>query len=399
MKKLLISMVIASLALTGLAGCSSTGKTNEGEGDATAEKVVIEIGVESSYKEYYEEVTKAYTEKNPNVTFKISETGMFDLLDSLEAQRGNSADVFMIPNDRVGDLAQKKLITALDVDLSEYTETAQTAVEFEGQKYFLPLSTDTTLLLYNKALTTEVPSTLKEIDPNDWSAKLTDFYVAAGLFYSNGSYIFGDSTDDIGLNNDAAIKAGEAIQSLYSSKVAHWEALKEEEAGYNQQSDNFAKGQLKYVIDGPWKIADFVKAGLAEENIGVAVIPSWDGTEAYKPLTGTKGLAVNAYSDVKDEAVKFVASLANTDDATKWYQMTKEVNPNTNVVYEEGSVAQVVLEATKQGTSMPTDPSFGKCWTPMADALKQIASGGDVKESLNAAVEIIKNDIAAMKSN
>lgn len=398
MKKLLISMVIASLTLTGLAGCSNGGKSNEG-GNEEAKDVVIEIGVEASYKDYYEQVTKAYTEAHPNVTFKISETGMFDLLDSLEAQRGNSADVFMIPNDRVGDLAQKKLITPLEVDLSEYTETAQTAVEFEGKKYFVPLSTDTTLLLYNKALTTEVPKTLKEIDPNDWSAKLTDFYVAAGLFYSNGSYIFGDSSDDIGLNNDDAIKAGQAIQSLYSSKVAHWEALKEEEAGYNQQSDNFAKGKIKYVIDGPWKVADFVKAGLAEENIGATVIPSWDGKENYKPLTGTKGVAVNAYSDVKDEAMDFVASLATSENANKWYEMTKEVNPNVNVKYAEGSLAETVLEATKNGTSMPTDPSFGKVWVPMADALKQIANGGDVKASLDAAVEIIKNDIAAMKSN
>lgn len=398
MKKLLISMVIASLTLTGLAGCSNSGKSNEG-GTEEAKDVVIEIGVEASYKDYYDQVTKAYTEAHPNVTFKISETGMFDLLDSLEAQRGNSVDIFMIPNDRVGDLAQKKLITPLEVDLSEYTETAQTAVEFEGKKYFVPLSTDTTLLLYNKALTTEVPKTLKEIDPNDWSAKLTDFYVAAGMFYSNGSYIFGDSSEDIGLNNDNAISAGQAIQSLYSSKVAHWEALKEEEAGYNQQSDKFAKGEIKYVIDGPWKVADFVKAGLAEENIGTAVIPSWDGKENYKPLTGTKGVAVNAYSDVKDEAMDFVASLTTSENANKWYEMTKEVNPNVNVKYEEGSLAETVLEATKNGTSMPTDPSFGKCWVPMADALKQIANGGDVKASLDAAVEIIKNDIAAMKSN
>ena len=367
--------------------------------DSTDEgkKVELEIGVEKSYVPYFEEVTETYTEEHPNVTFKVTESKMFDILDSLEAQKGNSADIFMMPNDRVGDLAQKKLVADLgDVDLSKYTETAQTATEFEGGHYFLPFSTDTTLLLYNKTLTDSQPKTLKELNPKDWAAKFTDFYVAGGLFYSNGSYIFGDNTDDIGLNNEGAYATGKVVKELYNSGEDHWEALKEETAGYEQMVEKFAKGELTYIIDGPWKVADLVSAGLAEENIGAMPIPSWDGTNEYKPLTSTKGLAVNAYCKDKEEAINFIKSLATKENAEKWYTSTKEVNPHTEVVYEDGSLAKVVLDATSKGTSMPTDPAFGKVWVPMADALKQIANGGDVKESLDSAIEIIKNDIAAM---
>lgn len=389
MKKLFALFMITTLALT---GCSKGGSSDKGD----TKDVTIKVGVEKSYIPYYEEVTKAYTEANPNVKFKITESKMFDLLDSLEAQKGNSADVFMMPNDRIGDLADKKLISDVSADLSKYTETAQTAAKYKDKNYFVPLSTDTTLLFYNKDLTTKVPKTLKEINPKDWSAKFTDFYVAAGLFYSNGSYIFGSSTTDLGLNNDGAVKAGEAVKSLYGSKVAHWEALKEEEAGYNEQVDNFVKGKITYVIDGPWKVADFVKAGLAEDKIGFTSIPSWDGTKDYKPLTGTKGLAVNAYSDVKEEALKFVNSLATKEYAEKWYTLTKEVNPHTEIKYEDGTLAKTVLEATTKGTAMPTDPALGKTWEPMADALKQIANGGNVKKSLDSAVSTIKAGIDAL---
>lgn len=390
MKKLLALFMITTLALTGCSKGTSSDKSD-------SKDITIKVGVEKTYMPYFEDVTKAYTKANPNVKFKLTETKMFDLLDSLEAQKGNSADVFMMPNDRIGDLADKKLITNIDADLSKYTKTAQTAAHYQDKNYFLPLSTDTTLLFYNKDLTTSIPKTLKELDPKDWSAKYTDFYVAAGLFYANGSYIFGKSNTDLGMNNAGGVKAGEEIKALYSSKVPHWEALKEEEAGYNEQVDNFVKGKLKYVIDGPWKVADFVKAGLAEDKIGYAPIPSWDGSHEYKPLTGTKGLGVNAYSKVKSEAVKFVDSLATKDNAEKWYKLTKEVNPSTEITYDQGSLAKTVLDATSKGVAMPTDPALGKVWEPMADALKQIANGKDVKKSLDSAVSAIQDGIKALK--
>lgn len=378
--------MVASFALTGCGG------NNSGEGD----KVTIEVGVEESYVAYYEDVTAAYTAEHPEVEFKVTAAKMFDILDALEAQKGNSADIFMLPNDRIGDLAQKKLIAPINADLSGYTETAQTAATFGEDTYFVPLSTDTTLLFYNKSLTDKVPATLKEIDPATFAAKWTDFYCTGGMFASNGAYIFGDSNTDVGLANEGALKAGEAIKSLYSSGHDHWEALKEEGPGYEVMVDKFVKGELTYIIDGPWKVGDFVKDGMDEANIGAMPIPSWDGTADYAPLTGTKGVTVNAYSDVKEEAIKFVQSLANVDSAKKWFEDTKEVNPHTGIVYEEGSLAKTVLDATAKGTSMPTDPAFGKCWVPMADALKNIANGGDVKESLEAAVNTIVNDIKAM---
>ncbi len=389
MKKLLALVLVCGLALT---GCSS----NDDGGD-TGETVVVQVGVEKNYVPYFEEIATDFESANEGVDIQIVETAMFDILDNLEAQKGNSADVFMLPNDRIGDLAEKKLIIPTTADLSGYTETAQVAATYGDDQYFVPMSTDTTLLFFNKELVDSAPATLKELDPAVWSAKYTDFYVAAGMFYSNGGYIFGADNTDVGLNNEGSVKAGEAIQGLYASKAMHWEALKEEQAGYELQVQSFLDGDISYVVDGPWKVTDFVNGGIAEENLGFAPIPSWDGSNEYRPLAGTKGMTVNAYSDVQEVASEFVAFLASDEYASKWFEMTNEVNPHTSIQYEEGSLASVVLEATSQGTPMPTDPAFGKVWVPMADALKQIANGGDVKASLDAAVETINAEIAAMQ--
>lgn len=388
MKKLMAMGMIAVLALT---GCGSKGSSDSSEGEA-----VIKIGVEETYVPYFEEVTKAYTEANPNVKFQISQTKTYDLLDALPAQKGNSADIFVVPNDRIGDLADKKLIADVSADLSGYTETAQNAAKYKDKTWFVPFSTDTTLLFYNKSLTTTIPATLKELDTKEFAAKFTDFYVTYGMFSSNGGYIFGDSTSDVGLNNEGAYKAGEAIKALYASKANVWEALKEEEAGYNLMVDSFCKGEIKYMIDGPWKYSDFVKNGMSEDQIGFTTIPSWDGSGEYKPLASTKGLTVNAYSKHKEEALKFLNTLATKENAELWYTSTKEISPHTGVTYEEGSLAKVVLDATANAIAMPTDPALSKVWEPMADALKQIANGGEVKASLDSAVDTIKIEIDAM---
>ncbi len=393
MKKVVASIAALTLLLT---GCSSGGS----EGGDTGGKKVLQVQAEENQMEFYNAVEAEFEAANPDIDVEFVEAGMFDIVDSLATKKGNTTDVFMVPNDRIGDLSQQKLIAPITADISKYTETAQTAASFDGSNYMVPMSTDTTLLFYNKNVTTEEPATLSELSATEFAAKWTDFYVTAGMFYSNGGYIFGDdntNVEEIGLANEGSVVAGEAIKKLYASGDSTWVALKEETSGYEVMIDDFVNGRKSYIIDGPWKVADFEKAGLTGDKLGYMVIPSWDGTNEYKPLAGTKGLAVNAYSAEAEEAQKFVEFVATKDWATKWHETTKEVNPHTEVVYEDGSLASVVLKATESATSMPNDPAFGKVWVPMADALKQIANGGDVQPSLEAAKTVIDQDIASME--
>ena len=405
MKKRLFALIAAvSLMFTACAtadpdaSSSAPEGTSSGTAEGTKDPIVLQIGVEPSYVDYYTEMGEAYTAENPHVTFEIVGTGMFDILNSLEAQKGNSADIFMLPNDRVGDLAQKRLIAPITADISSYSKPSQGAAEFEGEKYFVPLTTDTTLLYYNKSLVEEVPTTLSEIDPADWSAKYTDFYIAAGMLANHGAYIFGDDNTDIGLNSPEAVAGLKVIQDLFHNGSENWVAMQEDTSGYDYQVQAFIDGSIKYYIDGPWKFTDLVSGGLAEENIGFIPVPSWDGEGTYAPLSGVKGVAVNAYSKNVEEAQKFLETLATAENAQKWYDAHNEVNPHQDVVFEEGSIAEVVAQATSVGTPMPTDPAFGKVWVPMADALKQVAADPSVDPQavLDAAVATIEADIAAM---
>ncbi|MDD9155350.1 extracellular solute-binding protein [Aliivibrio sp. S4TY2] len=356
-----------------------------------AENIVI--GVEKSYVPYFTELAEQFN-KGKDFKVEVAATSMFDLLAALPTQKGNIADIFMIPNDRIGELADQHLIAPTNFTVNGYTDAATNASIYNGQTYMLPMSTDTTLFLYNKDMIKEAPKTLKEIPPSEWAAKFTDFYFTGGLFMSNGGYIFKDNNpQDIGLNTPDAIKAGLAAQGLYKSGVSHWTLMQDDTVAYDIMMKYFMEGKVKAIINGPWAIADIEKAGV---NVGAAPIPSWDGSHPYKALTGTKGMTVNGYSDNKEGARAFIEFLATPENANKWYSDTREVSPSLSVNYKEGSLHKAIFDATNIGQPMPSIPEFMKVWGPMKTGLAQIAQGQDVKAVLDAAVDTIEIDIEDM---
>ncbi|MEZ9682420.1 extracellular solute-binding protein [Vibrio splendidus] len=356
-----------------------------------AENIVI--GVEKSYVPYFTELAEQFN-KGKDFKVEVAATSMFDLLAALPTQKGNIADVFMIPNDRIGELADQHLIAPTNFTVNGYTDAATNASIYNGQTYMLPMSTDTTLFLYNKDMINEAPKTLKEIPPSEWAAKFTDFYFTGGLFMSNGGYIFKDNNpEDIGLNTPDAIKAGLAAQELYKSGVSHWTLMQDDTVAYDIMMKYFMEGKLKAIINGPWAIADIEKAGI---NVGAAPIPSWDGSHPYKALTGTKGMTINGYSDNQEGAREFIKFLATPENANKWYADTREVSPSLSVNYKEGSLHKAIFDATNIGQPMPSIPEFMKVWGPMKTGLAQIAQGQDVKAVLDAAVDTIEIDIEDM---
>ncbi|CED56897.1 sugar ABC transporter substrate-binding protein [Aliivibrio wodanis] len=356
-----------------------------------AENIVI--GVEKSYVPYFTELAEQFN-KGKDFKVEVAATSMFDLLAALPTQKGNIADIFMIPNDRIGELADQHLIAPTNFTVNGYTDAATNASTYNNQAYMLPMSTDTTLFLYNKDMLKEAPKTLKEIPPSEWAAKFTDFYFTGGLFMSNGGYIFKDhNPQDIGLNTPDSIKAGLAAQGLYKSGVSHWTLMQDDTVAYDIMMKYFMEGKLKAIINGPWAIADIEKAGI---NVGAAPIPSWDGSHPYKALTGTKGMTVNGYSDNKEGARAFIKFLATPENANKWYAETREVSPSLSVSYKEGSLHKAIFDATNIGQPMPSIPEFMKVWGPMKTGLAQIAQGQDVKAVLDAAVDTIEIDIEDM---
>jgi len=389
MKKILGLLVVAVLVL---AGCGASSDVAEGE---VGGKLTI-AAEGDAYNQYFTEVGAQFSEET-GVEIEVVDASMIDTLEALPTQKGNGPDLMLAPNDRIGILADQKLIAPLETSVTEYTENSINAGTYNEQQYLLPLSTETTLLIYNKDKLTEAPATLEDLGAENLLAKFTDFYITAGLFYDQGGYVFGaENTDptDVGINNEGSVKAGEIVKELYGSGNENWSLMSDDAVAYDVMMEAFTTGDVAAIINGPWALKDITDAGI---NYGIAVIPSWDGTGTYAPLVGTKGLVTNAYSSNAASAQAFVDFLNSSENANKWVEITKEVSPNNGVTYEAGSESAIILEATKVGTPMPTDPAFGKVWEPMKDSLLQIAAQEDVKASLDAAKEAIDTGVAGMQ--
>ncbi|MBL0701798.1 MAG: extracellular solute-binding protein, partial [Spiroplasma sp.] len=371
------------ISIVTLAGCSD---------DATS-GVTIRVGTENTYHPYLETVATDFTAET-GINVEIYEDDMFAIIETLATAQGNGPDVFLMPNDRIGSLSDEKLIAPLNLDLSGHTEAAQTATMYDSNSYMLPVSTDTTLLIYNKALVTDEPATLGEIAAEDIAMLYTDFYHFAGLLHDQGGYIFGDSnadTTDIGLNNEGSVKAGEIMATYYDSGIEHWTLMKDTTIGYDVMMDAFYNGNVSYVINGPWALHDISEKGI---DYGIMPIPSYDGGTEYKPLTGYKGFAANAYSSHLDESQQFIEFMLKDEYMQSFHDTTLEVVPFNAMEYAEGSDAAIINEATSVGMPMPTVPEFGFVWAPMADATTQIANGANAKEAFDAAVEAVELKIA-----
>ncbi|NIZ40396.1 extracellular solute-binding protein [Entomospira entomophila] len=362
---------------------------NKSGSHGNAKKTTLKVAVEANYVPYFEKLASDFS-KNKDIRIEVIPAEMLPLLDSLEIQKGNSADIFMLTNDRIGGLSEKKLISPINVSLEGYTENAIKSGTYNQKIYFLPMSTDTTLLIYNKDKVSTLPTFLSQLDPSDWAAKFTDFYYTAGMFQTTGAIIL-DDQDQLSINNKEAIAASMLIQKLYNSGADHWALMKDDTLAYNVMTNAFINQDISYLINGPWALADIMKAGI---DVGVMPIPSWDGSHPYQALTGTKGLGINAYSNHIEVAEEFIQFLAGQENAQLWYEMTEEVAPHTGVIYPAGSHQEVAFLATSNGLAMPNIPSFEKVWVPMQTALIQIANSQDVKASLDAAQERIEREIS-----
>jgi arabinogalactan oligomer / maltooligosaccharide transport system substrate-binding protein len=365
---------------------------NSGSSGSTAR---VQIAVEPSYVAYFEEMTKRFSEGRSDVEFTVVPVGMFDVLDSLAINRGNSADIFMIVNDRIGNLADQRLIEPLSFGVNGYTTNAVTAGTYQDSLYFVPMSTDTTLLIYNADRISAPPTYLSQIPAARFAAKFTDFYFTAGMLSTKGGYIFGND-GGLGLANAGSIEAGRIIQGLYNSGSTHWSAMKDDTVAYDVMMNALSNGDVDYIINGPWALNDILSAGV---NAKVAPIPSWDGSHPYRALAGVKGMGVNAYSSSKAISKEFLQFLATQAHAQLWFEMTQEVAPHNGVTYPEGSLQAISFDASAQGQAMPTDPAFGTVWDPMRTALVQIANNENVDAAFNAAADRITRDIADLRNN
>ncbi|MCX7695736.1 MAG: maltose ABC transporter substrate-binding protein [Caloramator sp.] len=421
MKKPLSIMLSALLVASLMAGCG-TKKTEEPKDQKPAEQTnelkpeegatLLVWESEGPEGEYIKYVAQEF-EKKYGVKVKYEPVNHTDTSGKLQQDgpAGVGADVFAAPHDHVGKMVAAGLIQENhnpDRVKNDYMEAALRGVSLDGKVYGYPTAIETYALFYNKDLVKEAPKTYEEIlefaktfnNPKEKKYALAwdvgNAYFSYSFLTANGGYVFGKQgtdKDDIGLNNDGAVKGATFYKSLRTILP-----LKAADSNYQFMDGSFAAGKVAMIINGPWAVKGYQDAKV---NFGVAPLPTFGGAQP-KSFSGIRALYVSAFTKYP-KAAKLFAEFATSDEMLmKRYEMTKQIPPvkalaEKDEIKNDPIVSGFMAQAAN-AEPMPSIPQMQLVWEPLATTFSAIWDGQmEPKAALDKCVQTVKDAIAAQK--
>ncbi len=325
-------------------------------------------------------IIDAAREANPDLEIDVLQIPFDQIFNKwqTEVAAGEGPDMFVAPNDDLGNMARSGLvmdITAqLDGRLDGVTDTGVAGMMVEDALYGVPESAKAVALYYNKSMVDAVPTTTEELMAA----------VEAGnvlVQNQNAYHIFGWWTafggDVLSADGTTACVSGEegfvdAMQYLVDMKDAG--ALYETDGG--RADSMFRNGEVAMIINGPWTLGDY-RADLGDD-LGVAPIPVGP-VAAAGALNGIDGFYINPNSENVDAAVDLALYLSSGDSAQAYTTNAGHVPIRATVVVEDDNVAGFA-EASAVGYPRPQSASFGNYWGPFGDMVTKVLEGVSTPE-------------------
>ncbi|MGG1396711.1 extracellular solute-binding protein [Bacillus salipaludis] len=422
MKKALSIVMMIVLMLGVLAACgpkrdASSTKDNSKKEEAAAKPEKLVVWEDKDKSGWLKKVAADFEKKNGiKIEYKEVEmaTKMRDQL-RLDGPAGTGPDIVTLPHDQIGQVATEGLIAELKVDKSVTDTFSQSSIDAEtynGKLYGLPKSSETPVFIYNKDLMPEPPKTMDEVykfskdftkgGKYGFLALWDNFYFAHGIIGGMGGYVFKNNNgtldpNDIGLNNEGAVKGTEYIQKWYKEGLFPKGIIGEN--GGSALDGLFTEGKVASVMNGPWAYKPYQDAGI---KIGMSALPTMPNGEHIKTFMGVKGWHVSAYSKNQEWATKFLEFITNDENAKYRFEQTAEV-PTNKALLDDSAIkdnegAKAVAEQSQYAVPMPNIPEMGQVWKPMADSLQTVVTGkATPKNALDDAVKQIKANIETSK--
>lgn len=431
-----IRLLFVLLFIIVLAACTKPGETGEKvEVDKEDEKddvsteveelepeedasLVVWSNVETGEGEWIEYVAEKFTEEY-GFPVKIEDVSHTDAPGKLQTDgpAGLGGDVFTAPHDHVGNMNTAGLIYEnyfTDEYKERFMESAMQGVSIvsddELKTYGFPLAIETVALYYNQDLLDEMgyepAETMEELmeqsknfmekNPESYGFMLEpgNFYYTHAFLGGYGGYIFGDNntdSDDLGLNNEGAIKAGELMKKIQTELLP----IKKEDLSGDVINSYFVEGKLLYNMAGPWAL----KAYLDEEmNIGIKTMPKLENDVVPTTFSGVKALFVNSYSDYPKAATIFAKFATSDEMLLKRYEMTNQLPPSNALIESEiiqgDEYSLAFMEQAQYSISMPNIPAMEVVWGAMEVAFTAIWNGAEEpKPALDKGTQQIREAI------
>ncbi|MFC5701919.1 extracellular solute-binding protein [Cohnella faecalis] len=367
-------------------------------------------------KVYMEKVIAEFQKKFPDVQIEYSETAGDKSVEKMitDAPAGIGADVFVSSHDNLGRAVASGIILNLEKEYPDIAkEVRETHVEsgilassIKGELYGFPKTVETMALYYNKDIFPEPPTTFEQAiefaktwnDPKNnkftWMGDVGNAWAGYGFISSYGGYVFGDNgtnPQDIGVNNEGAIKGLTFMQSL--SKVLLPVKTMDIDAGIRRSL--FLDGKLALNVSGPWDVQEFRESGI---NFGVTPMLALPGGTPFKTFSSVQSYYINEFTKYPNAAVLFAQFASTKEMQLLNFEMTGSLPSNIaagqtdevkNDPISSGFVKQ--FEHSEPTPSILEMPAFYSSVEPAMSAIYN--DGADVKTALDNAAKSFKDAI------
>ncbi len=385
-----------ALALTaamglGIAGCGGTTTPSNASGNSHGKVVVWSYLTEPEVQVLQTEAA-AWAKSTGNQAQVIFEPGTNFQQYATAAHSGKGPDmVFGIPNDNLGTFYTAGLLAKVPanaIDPSQYALAALNATRYSGVQYAVPLDLETYGLFYNKTLVPNPPQTFtqliadaKQLDktPGQYGFQydINNFYYSYAFISGFGGYVFGGSKGHLNPQNIGLDNAG-AVQGLAYIRSFVTDGLMPADINGNIATANFAKGKLGMIIDGPWDISMYEKAGI---KFGIEPLPTLPNGQHPGSFFGTQAAFVSS-------------TVSATDQTLAWSLMHYLVKHSTMGLLQAGNripalasaqpaaiasdpYLRPIIEQAQWAQPMPNIAQMSAVWTPGADTLLEVTKGAE----------------------
>lgn len=409
LKKAVVYLTVLSLTALSFAGCKKrelpvdevvdTEKDPFEEEEELVPEENAELLIMTSCVDFATEMASKFEEQyaDYNVKITIEDKGL-GLIDKLvvDGPAGNGADVIITAHDEFNEAMNAQLFyefsPSLTKDLADVVnEVGMKSVTYDGGIYGVPVALETSCLFYNKDIVGDTPATTfeeiynKSADFNDYDNnmfyflnKLGDGYKLHPFFSAYGYKPFGENgTDsDPGFDSDEFEKGLEVIASLKSIMNLSSTDLGSD----NTLTALFKRGNLAYLISGPWDVNSFDQAGI---NYGVTTLPTYDGNPMVA-FAGVQNAHVSAYTKYPKAAQLFAASFVTEDAAAVLYEKENKITTRKDISNVKGlsedEKTACFVEQFSNSVPMPSAAEVTYYWA-ITEQISKLVFDGEITPS------------------
>ncbi|WP_297816142.1 extracellular solute-binding protein [uncultured Lactobacillus sp.] len=379
-KKLALASTLVLVGLSA-AACSNNSSSNGGNSGSSK----LTLWVDTEQVPYYKNIVKDFTKTHKNISVRVvqSPNGSANAKTDVGKDPSKAADVFEVPNDQLGQMAEAGYINPLSPQdtkkiKSDYIDVASKGVAWKGKIYAYPYAQQAQTLYYNK-------SKLSENDVKDWTTLTskgvvgTDFtnaYVMWPVFFSAGTQLYGKSGEDLHGSNFASEKGVNALK---------WFAEQKHNKGVMQTSNalnQLKKGNASAILDGPWNAANIKK--ILGDNFAVAKYPTINvggKNVQMEAFLGIEGFAVNSHTSNAKAASQLASFITNKKAQLIVHKEAGQIPVLKSAVNSQAvksdPVAEAVIEMAKPGNSVlqPKLPQMAAFWNGAAPLISGTYDG------------------------